>query len=173
MPSVRLSISRACVRCGIDFNPFRTSQRFCSPKCRWDEPIHLRFWSKVRIDSDEECWVWLANKNPQGYGLFRNNGGEAGAHRFAYRHLVGDIPCGLQLDHLCRNPACVNPAHLEPVTARENIRRGNGMGGRHARNPFCAMGHALAGSNVKLEAGRWRRCRICRTAQEKAKRKRA
>lgn len=90
------------------------------------EPIRLtsqeRFWPKVDRRGDNECWPFLAYLNRDGYGQFHGEG-EVLAHRFAYRVLVGPIPEGLTLDHLCFNKACVNPAHLEPVTINENLRR--------------------------------------------------
>ena len=80
-----------------------------------------------RIDKSTGCWLWTAHINPKsGYVQFRI-GGRAGkmvlAHRWAYQHFVGEIPKGLQLDHLCRIRHCVNPSHLEPVTASENTIR--------------------------------------------------
>jgi hypothetical protein len=81
-----------------------------------------RFWAKV--DANGVCWEWLAGKLPTGYGSFRVNGKSLYAHRFAWETLMGPIPAGLVLDHLCRNPSCVNPDHLEPVTDKVNINRG-------------------------------------------------
>lgn len=92
-----------------------------------------RFWDLV--NRTETCWIWTGTRRPQGYGRFQEYRGtrrEFGknrhrlveAHRFAFESLVGPIPMGLVLDHLCRNPSCVNPAHLEPVTQKENTRRG-------------------------------------------------
>lgn len=83
----------------------------------------LRFWTKVHLPSDDGCWVWTASQNGTGYGALTIAGARKLAHRLAYAHLVGPIPDGLDLDHLCRNRMCVNPAHLEPVTRRENLRR--------------------------------------------------
>ena len=82
--------------------------------------VEERFWSKV--NKTDTCWIWTAAKNQDGHGRFRH-GRLVLAHRFAYELLVGPIPKGLDLDHLCQNPACVNPAHLEPVTRKENTRR--------------------------------------------------
>jgi len=72
------------------------------------------------------CWVWQRAKTELGYGVARADGKNQYAHRMMYEREVGPIPDGLSLDHLCRNPSCVNPAHLEPVTHGENLRRGAG-----------------------------------------------
>lgn len=81
-----------------------------------------RFWAMV--DRGPGCWVWRGARKQLGYGLYRVGAKLKQAHRVAYELMVGPIPDGLVLDHLCRNPECVNPAHLEPVTHQENIRRG-------------------------------------------------
>lgn len=88
-------------------------------------PLAERFWSKVDRDGGPDCcWPWLAAR-ANGYGKFYVDGRMVRAHRFAYELLVGPIPEGLVLDHLCAVTFCVNPAHLEPVTQRENARRGD------------------------------------------------
>lgn len=84
-----------------------------------------------RIDKKTDCWVWVRQTNWAGYGLVSVANGDGtrrkqSAHRYMYEKLVGPIPEGMQLDHLCRNPSCVNPEHLEPVTRSENQRRGRG-----------------------------------------------
>lgn len=88
----------------------------------WEE----RFWRRVDASAGFfGCWLWLGSKDPRGYGVcYRAPGRSTTVHRDAYEHLVGPIPEGLTLDHLCRTRACVNPAHLEPVTLLENVRRG-------------------------------------------------
>ena len=91
-----------------------------------------RFWSKVDRSAPQGCWLWLGQRNAWGYGHFRRTLAPGvhrtvKAHRYAYVLVVGPIPPGLTLDHLCGHPACVRPEHLEPVTAAENLRR------RHAR----------------------------------------
>lgn len=69
------------------------------------------------------CWEWDGTLSVEGYGVFRENYRQIKAHRWTYEQFVGPIPDGLTIDHLCRNRRCVNPAHLEPVTAGENARR--------------------------------------------------
>lgn len=94
-----------------------------------DEEYSRRFWSRVNIGNQDECWEWQGGLSPYGYGRYcigdsRKPGCHVQAHRFAYEDKVGPIPEGLVLDHLCANQRCVNPSHLEPVTFQENIRRG-------------------------------------------------
>lgn len=90
-----------------------------------------RFWAKV--DASGSCWMWTASTNGGGYGGFTIRGTRTGAHRYAYERMVGPIPEGMDLDHLCRNRRCVRPSHLEPVTRSENVARGwRDRGGRRA-----------------------------------------
>lgn len=123
--------------------------------------VLARFWSKVR--KTEGCWEWTASKNAKGYGLFTAPGDKRArtqAHRLAWMLTRGPIDDGLVLDHLCRNPSCVNPAHLEPVTHRENILRGVGPTAQNARKTHCIRGHALSGSNLVVRP-LGRECRTC------------
>lgn len=83
-----------------------------------------RLLAKTRVSSTG-CWEWQASLNPKGYGNFRLDGQMTVAHRAAYLLLVGPVPEGRELDHLCRNRACVNPAHLEAVSHLVNVRRGD------------------------------------------------
>lgn len=81
------------------------------------------------------------------------------AHRIAYEIVIGPIPDGLVIDHLCRIPACVNPAHLEPVTSRENVLRGKVSALRES--DYCRNGHPVNAENSYMRDGRWRCCRAC------------
>lgn len=76
------------------------------------------------VETEEGCWLWRGALTERGYGLLRDGRRRVRAHRAFYQELVGPVPDGLVLDHLCRNPSCVNPGHVEPVTQAENIRRG-------------------------------------------------
>lgn len=130
--------------------------------------FEVRFWSKVE-KTENGCWHWRgALRN--GYGVI-NAGGHNGrtlyAHRVAYEALVGQIPAELQLDHLCRNRACCNPAHLEPVTQRENILRGTSVAARFAERTHCEKGHAFTGDNLVVRKTGQRECRECKNAAER------
>lgn len=119
------------------------------------------------------CWEWSGHKTDEGYGkVFGKDLCGATtkiAHRWMYECLVGPIPDGLEIDHLCRNRGCVNPSHLEPVTTRENVLRGDGPPARNARKTHCRNGHPLTGDNVAHPGGNLnkRRCRMCYRAKNK------
>lgn len=132
-----------------------------------------RFWMKVR--KTDGCWLWTASLNHYGYGQFRDGSTVSRAHRLAYVEANGSIPDGLQLDqldHLCRNRACVNPDHLEPVTQRTNNRRGMGFSGRNAAKTACLNGHQFDAQNTHRDRIGRRRCRACHAARERARSRR-
>lgn len=136
---------------------------------RTDDPrpsVEQRFWAKV--NKTETCWFWTATLNNRGYGEFGRFGL---AHRYAYELLVGPIPIGLTLDHLCRQPACVRPDHLEPVTLRENVLRGKGWSGRNAIKTHCPQGHPYDEVNTRWYRNQ-RNCRVC-SRECSARRRRA
>jgi hypothetical protein len=135
-----------------------------------------RIWANV--EKTATCWLWTAKKvDGKGYGqivLSGHHGKTAQVHRVVYEALVGPIPEGLQLDHLCRVRRCCRPNHLEPVTQTENQRRGFGFAGVNARKTHCAQGHPFDDANTIIRKRGGRDCRICARAawrQYGAKRK--
>jgi hypothetical protein len=120
-----------------------------------------QFWQKVDKREPGECWPWLGVTNFDGYGYFRRDGRTVMAHRYAYELEAGPIPEGLEPDHLCRNRACCNPAHMEPVTHRENVLRGEGTAAVNARKTHCPREHELSGDNLYVNPSGHRRCRTC------------
>lgn len=112
-------------------------------------PRPKRFWDQV-IESDGGCWLWSGRQH-KGYGMHNSKL----AHRVAYEAVVGPIPNGLELDHLCVTPLCVNPDHLEPVTRLVNMRR------RFDRLTHCKHGHEFTPANTYLREGYYRTCREC------------
>ena len=119
-----------------------------------------KFNSHWILDETTSCWEWTAYTQKNGYGTFGFRHKMHLAHRASYILFVGEIPIGLQLDHLCRNRACVNPAHLEPVTNKENILRGISPSAINARKELCIRAHLLTGDNLAIY-GNERRCRTC------------
>lgn len=135
-------------------------------------PLAERFWEKVdRSAGPDACWPWTSATQPNGYGYFMCDG-DRYAHRLAYTLAVGPIPAGLQIDHLCRNRGCVNPAHLEPVTPRENVIRGVGPSARNAKKTHCQNGHEFTEENTYRDKRGHRLCRICQNSLNRANQQR-
>lgn len=118
-----------------------------------------RFEAKVERIPFDTCWWWTGSVNDRGYGYFQSDPAHrrTKAHRFAYELANGSIPDGAVIDHTCRNHGCVNPAHLEAVTNRENILRGVGLSSENARKTTCPRGHPY---DMVWSDG-LRRCRTC------------
>ncbi len=128
-----------------------------------------RIREKYTEDPETGCWIWTAAHHQLGYGVTFYDGRQQQVHRVLYMVLVGPIPDGLELDHLCRVPACVNPAHLEPVTHAENVRRGISPSAVRARSNECHQGHPLTGDNVYITPKGARSCRTCSRRRDRVR----
>lgn len=127
--------------------------------------IEDRLWSKIARVGEDECWEWTASRTGDGYGNIRVNGRSLRAHRLVYELEIGRIPPGLELDHLCRNRACCNPAHLEVVSHQENVLRGASMTAVNARKTHCPQGHPYDEANTWISSVGHRQCRACKKAR--------
>jgi len=130
-----------------------------------DERLPMRFWDKVIPEPNSGCWIWTAASCPKGYGRISIDRSPRMVHRVAYTALVGAIPDGLHLDHLCRTPSCCNPVHLEPVTNAVNTARGL-AGINNLTKTHCPSGHPYSTENTRMihnALGRASRiCKRCR-----------
>lgn len=142
--------------------------------------LSARLWQRTQRLGPEDCWLWTGAKTTEGYGsmVFKNKGQYP--HRVAYEMLVGPIPPGMTLDHYRLNPgprrapcsrACLNPAHLEPATSRENALRGNGRSAENARKSLCPRGHPYDGTGRRGDGRIVRHCKRCRNARARAARR--
>lgn len=154
-----------CGRPGVHYK--QTLCHACYEKRRRRSPggrlsLEQRFFARVHAENDHGCWIWNGGLYGE-YGKFTAHGIDTLAHRWSYEFLRAEIPDGLVIDHLCRNPPCVNPWHLEPVTRKVNSLRGEAPMIVAARLNVCARGHSLADALVVKtgrQAGR-RNCRTC------------
>lgn len=118
------------------------------------------------------CWQWLLGQNGVGYGKVRFHGRDYLVHRLIYEVLVGPIPDGYHLHHLCHNTLCCNPEHLEPVTSKEHLFRGNTITVRNINATHCPQGHPYSLENTYYDPTGGRRCRLCHRLEAQAYRQR-
>jgi len=121
-----------------------------------DPTTFSRFWSKVSIGDD--CWLWQGAKDTCGYGNFNLSGQYWKSHRLAYTFFRGPITEGFELDHLCKTRNCVRPSHMEPVTHRVNVLRGECFSAKNAQKTHCPQGHPYSGDNLYINPSSGGRC---------------
>lgn len=138
-------------------------------KARPVRPVIERLLEKV-VKRPSGCWLYTGQTNAKGYGRIKHQGRTVRAHRVAYEVLVGPIPDGLTLDHTCRVRNCINPQHLEPVTAQENTRRRVPARANSfcKAKTHCPAGHAYDTANTYRNKQGSRVCRACRRASQRA-----
>lgn len=124
-------------------------------------PWQERLWDKVGAKDANGCMPWLASLNASGYGQFSKDRVPVRAHRLVYELLVGPVPEGLHLGHLCRNRKCVNPEHLEPVTQRVNNER--------AVRETCRSGKHRWDAQEPINKPSGRQCRLCNNERRRAR----
>lgn len=141
------------------------------PELVWSDILPVDVWKRIQVDANG-CWIWTGSKGRQGYGRTTHGDGSTkytGTHRLTYMRIVGAVPEGLELDHLCRVRSCCNPEHLEPVTHRENMLRGETVFAFNAKKTHCRHGHELSGDNLMPTTRNERACRTCVTSRRKAR----
>lgn len=131
------------------------------------KPIRERMEAFSEVDA-AGCWRWVGHKTAAGYGKLKFKCETKLAHRLSYELNIGPIPDGLHLDHLCRVRDCINPAHLEPVTPAENVRRSTAWDFNKAKEA-CPKGHAYSPENTYFAPNGHRQCKECRRARDRVR----
>lgn len=136
-----------------------------------DDPVFLEsFWARVDKSPASGCWHWTGRLD-RGYGTLNFSYRKTRAHRISYLLAYGSVAEGMVLDHLCRNRKCVNPDHLEAVSNKENILRGQAPSAQNKLKTHCKRGHELSGDNlIVAKGGKIRACRACKAAWAREKR---
>lgn len=128
-------------------------------------PLHVRVAERIKariVERLDGCWEWMGYCDRKGYGRFSLNNRPTIVARASYEAFIGPIPDGLTIDHLCRFPPCVNPAHLAVVTRGENTMRGETITAKNARAAACPKGHAYDAVNTYVDKRGRRSCKACR-----------
>lgn len=123
--------------------------------------------SNYVVNKSTGCWNWTGYIEKEGYGQvwLKSEHGTRRPHRIEYENKYGPIPSGMVLDHLCRNRSCVNPEHLEIVSHRENILRGEGITAQNAKKTQCLRGHPFSGENLRTQFRKGKPERVCKACQ--------
>lgn len=157
--------------CHTHYQYLRTTGRQPTHRILRDIPFEERFWART-TPSENGCILWTGSTSSEGrYGSCYWEAKVRPAHVVAYLAFVGEYDQSLDLDHLCRTTLCVNPLHLEPVTHRENILRGESLHAANARKTHCIHGHPFDEPNTIVKANGHRECRTCRDERNRRNRK--
>lgn len=148
--------------CGMHEKRRRLGQDMEAPIKRLRAPFEHLY-----LIVESGCWEWIGTLSQEGYGRFEKDF----SHRVSYRKHVGEIPDGLQIDHLCRNRKCCNPEHLEPVTPRVNTLRGQAVSAINAVKTECIHGHPFDEDNTGVRKNGHRWCRACSRRRSNARRR--
>lgn len=166
-PSSLFPSESECPHCGRRFRKAKTNQKFCSQSCGASARIYVLRPIEERLETKtlklpSGCWEWIGAKDCHGYGRIGTSKSKVAlAHRVSFERWRNVIPPGMVIDHLCRNPSCINPDHLDVVTQKTNVRRG-----LVATVIVCRNGHLLAADNVRyLRRGD----RVCKTCAKSAR----
>lgn len=125
----------------------------------YNEDMNINF--EKHIEKTHSCWLWTGSQDGRGYGLFFDGVKPVRAHRYSYMVYKSEIPQGLVIDHLCRVRNCVNPEHLEAVTQKENLYRGDTIAATNRAKSFCKNGHEFTAANTITRKNGTRNCRTC------------
>lgn len=171
-----ISVTEACGEypCGMCDRPdgCRAMARAAIAAMREEDLVAELSWRrfcKLYVENEDGCWIWAGPVDRRdGYGRFSSKA----AHRISYERLIGEIPAGMVIDHICRRRACVNPKHMRVVTNAENILCGEGITARHARATECGRGHPFDEENTYYRPDGLRMCRACQLERGRAYRSR-
>lgn len=141
---------------------------------RAEYPKGTPFMERIQFEPMSGCWLWDGSRDSKGYGQYRDpeTNRNLRAHRVCYEFNVGPIPDGMELDHKCRNRACVNPDHLEPVSHHVNTLRGIGPSAVNAVKTHCPKGHKYGTDRTRINPNGSRHCRECDRIAHDEKRRR-
>ena len=143
----------------------KVNRKWCKNEQDYKEILRKRILRNICINPKTQCWEWTKSRfSSTGYGRISIRYKSWCAHVISYKLFVGEVPAGLELDHLCRIRHCVNPNHLEPVTRKENVIRGINPASKNYHKTACIRGHVLEKENLIIDSQGHRQCRICRLA---------